>query len=293
MFIIQMTANNNYDVLVLSGNSTNGIGTLGALQRLYDNGVLKDIKHYVGTSSGGIISMLLGIGYTPLDILCHIGSKKLFDTMTLNPLGCISAGGIMSFEPIEYALRDMIVTKLGVIPTMEELLTRFHVSITVVTYNMTKGEKEYVNALTHPTVCVLKALRMTSNFPFVFGHYAINDCYYTDGGIVDNLAVEYAETLGRHCLGVYTEGLTEGFDPTKTPFEYIHYLMCVRLEFYYKDKINKLHHTDVITVQFKHQFFDFFNTCLLNMIALFDDGYDECTLPHESGNERCSSTQVH
>ena len=57
-----------YDTLVLSGSSIKGITFLGALQYLYDNSLLKNVKTFVGTSSGAMISFLLIIGYTPVEI---------------------------------------------------------------------------------------------------------------------------------------------------------------------------------------------------------------------------------
>ena len=62
----------DYDTLVLSGGSSKGILTLGALQYCYDNFLLNKIETYVGTSSGAIISFLLIIGYSPIEIMVYI-----------------------------------------------------------------------------------------------------------------------------------------------------------------------------------------------------------------------------
>jgi predicted acylesterase/phospholipase RssA len=62
----------NYKTLVLSGNSTNAVVSLGALQYIYELNYLKDIQTYVAVSSGTIISVLLSIGYTPIEIISYI-----------------------------------------------------------------------------------------------------------------------------------------------------------------------------------------------------------------------------
>lgn len=58
-----------YDTLVLSGNNTNAIVILGALQYLKDNKLFENIDNYVDTSSGYAMALLLFLNYTPLDIL--------------------------------------------------------------------------------------------------------------------------------------------------------------------------------------------------------------------------------
>lgn len=60
---------NDFDTLVISGGSVNGISALGALQYLRDNEYLNNIKTYIGTSSGAFICYLLAIGYTPVEII--------------------------------------------------------------------------------------------------------------------------------------------------------------------------------------------------------------------------------
>ena len=71
----------DYDTLVLSGGSSKGIMTLGALQYLYDNFLLKNIKNYIGTSAGAMICYLLAIGYTPVEIIVYICKHQLLEKM--------------------------------------------------------------------------------------------------------------------------------------------------------------------------------------------------------------------
>ena len=54
--------------LVLSGGGLKGIAILGLLQKLYKTGKLNNFDKFIGTSVGSIISLLLSIGYTPLEI---------------------------------------------------------------------------------------------------------------------------------------------------------------------------------------------------------------------------------
>jgi predicted acylesterase/phospholipase RssA len=65
-----------YDTIVLSGNSTNAVLTMGGIQVLHDKGQLNDLKYYVGTSSGSILGCLMSVGYNPLDLLCYLCINK-------------------------------------------------------------------------------------------------------------------------------------------------------------------------------------------------------------------------
>ena len=61
----------DFDTIVLSGGSIKGIVTLGALQYAKENYLLENIKTYIGTSSGAIISYLLAIGYNPIEMIVY------------------------------------------------------------------------------------------------------------------------------------------------------------------------------------------------------------------------------
>ena len=73
-------SNKIYDTLVLSGSSIKGFAFLGALQYLYENNKL-NIDNYIGTSAGAIISYLLIIGYTPIEIFLDICTNQTIEKM--------------------------------------------------------------------------------------------------------------------------------------------------------------------------------------------------------------------
>jgi len=91
----------NYDTLVLAGAGVKGILTLGALQCAYDNFLLRDIKIYIGTSSGAIICFLLAIGYTPIEIVVYICTNKLMEKLQhFNIVAMINGSGASSYTSI-------------------------------------------------------------------------------------------------------------------------------------------------------------------------------------------------
>ena len=58
-----------YYNLVLSGGALRAIALLGAIKYLEELNILKNIKQYVGTSAGSIISFLIIIGYSSNEII--------------------------------------------------------------------------------------------------------------------------------------------------------------------------------------------------------------------------------
>lgn len=90
-----------YTSLVLCGNSTNALITLGALQYLYENSMISNVKKYYATSSGTIISILLIIGYTPLEIINMICFKRFSKYRLFNFTNIFNGGSLLDFIPIE------------------------------------------------------------------------------------------------------------------------------------------------------------------------------------------------
>jgi predicted acylesterase/phospholipase RssA len=266
-----------YDTIVLSGNSTNAVVTMGAIQMLHDNGKLKNISNYVGTSSGSILGCLMSVGYTPIDLLCHLCSNKTYSKikgLDVTNILSFSESGLMSFEPISNELSTLFTDKIGFIPTLKQIQDLFNKTVVLVTYNLTKQRREYIRATTHPDLSVITAIRMSSNFPFVFKHFCYDGNYYVDGGLVDNFAVEYAELLGNHCVGVCTINKPSAFNPNDSYIEYIRKLFFTFIRSRIQDKIDRTNLTDIITINQPCAFFNFTHSSL-TLIDLFDRGYDQ------------------
>ena len=67
--------------LVLPSGGVKGVYLIGAIEYLYENCGINHIESYYGTSVGSIISGLLIIGFTPLEILVYICVHKIIDTL--------------------------------------------------------------------------------------------------------------------------------------------------------------------------------------------------------------------
>lgn len=193
----------NYDTVVLSGGGLKGFHILGAIQALYDMCLLKNIKTYVGSSIGAVISYLLAIGYTPIEIVVSLYSNRWIERVQqFNLVAMINGNGASSYVQIGEALEKMTLDKIGRLLTLEKLQEDFGVRLVCTTYNMTTCQIEYLCPENNPDLPCLTALRMSSNIPLVFERYKYMDNYYIDGGIADNFPIAKGVELGEKVIGI-------------------------------------------------------------------------------------------
>ena len=258
---------------------------------MHDKEYLKDVTRYVGTSSGSILSLLMIVGYEPIDILVYLCVNKAYSKMsTFSVSNLVLLGGsLVKFEPIEKTVEDMVVDKMGFVPTMKELSDVTGRSLVCVTYNLTDNRREYLSEETYPDLPVTKAIRMSSNFPFIFERCEYNGKYYVDGGITDNFPMNYAQTTAdiitntgankptstSKCLGVYNVNPTKPFNPDSNYLDLVQRLFTVFVRSMSETARILTEGSRIIELEFEFSFFNF-NASNTSLIKLFDTGYDKC-----------------
>ena len=195
----------NATSFVLPSGGVKGIYIIGAIQYLYEEFGIKHINSYYGTSIGAIISALLIIGYTPLEILVYICIKKIVASL----LSSFNWTNILTkkkfLEPIVFIelLKNMINHKLGYIPTMGELMNKFGKKLCIVTISREDPSVPlYISSETHPHLSLVQALHMTSSIPFVFGYALYNEIEYFDGALLDEFPILYASKQDSQVFGI-------------------------------------------------------------------------------------------
>jgi len=192
-----------YDAIVLSGCGVKALLQLGAIQCAIDKNMLINLKIIVGTSAGGMIAYLLAIGYTPIEILVYISVNKSFEKIKdINMQGLVNFSGIFSYSKIQSELETMTINKIGYLPTMKDIYTKFGKDLRLVTYNETINREEVITYLSHADIPCLSAVRMTSNLPFVFERYKYGGSFYIDGGISNNFPINLVDDGKNRVLGI-------------------------------------------------------------------------------------------
>ena len=225
------TETTHYDTLVLSGGSTKGLVTLGAIQYCYDNYLLTNVSNYIGTSSGCAISFLLIIGYTPVEIITYICTHQLMEKMQhFNLVAMLQGRGVMSFNNIQEQLEKMTIEKLGYLPTLQDLRDKFGKNLVCVTHNLSKQKTEYLSCTNNPSIPCLTAIRMSCNLPLIFENYKYGDSLYIDGGISDNFPINVGDDAGTKVLGIVLVPDSSNAYNMDNIMEYIYNLLFIPIE---------------------------------------------------------------
>jgi predicted acylesterase/phospholipase RssA len=271
---------NMFDTLVLSGNSTNALSTLGSLQKLFDVGVLNknDIDSYFGTSSGAILCTLLALGFEPIEILAYICTNKSYSKIQPDIAGCFTNitnnGGLLNFDTIEREIHNMIIYKLGFIPTLNCIRERLGKHLVFITYNLSSGIKECLSCKTYPNLLVTKAIRMSSTFPFVFAPYEYEHKYYLDGGLVENFPMFTAQQHSNKCFGLYNINPPKPYSLQTNYLELFFRLITVFIASS-ADNIPVYPESKVLKLSYPPSFFNFYSNNT-ELVKMFDSGYQTC-----------------
>lgn len=272
----------NYDTLVLSGGSVNGISLIGALQYVKDNNLLNEVTTYVGTSVGALICYLLVIGYTPIEIIVYICTSQLLEKMRcFNLVAMLNGQGASSYACIQETLEKMTIDKIGRFLTLKDVQTQLGKKFICVTYNITKKEAEILGPDTHPDMPCITALRMTTNLPLIFEPYKYMNNFYIDGGISNNFPIDIADKEGLKILGIHLSYHDdEGDDVLKKDnnlIEYVYKLMLVPIEQSIKSRIKSASSKcTIVELSCKNmpKIFNF-NIDSKTKLEMFSEGYEE------------------
>lgn len=196
----------NYKELVISGGGTNGMGILGTLDYLYKNNYLKNIKRFVATSVGALISFLIVIGYEPFtiyEVMAKISYSSLNELETDKMLLFFDTLGVMSGENLLKLLK-IFITKKKLSPeiTFHELHSLTQKELIITGYNLMKQKTVIFSYKTDPHMSIVLACRITCSVPFIFRPILYQNELYIDGGFIENTPTYFCKTK-KHALIIH------------------------------------------------------------------------------------------
>ena len=197
-----------FEILCVGGGSIRGFCELGALFYLESEEIynMENIHTVIGTSIGSVISLLLVVGYSPMEILTKANRiDKFVDFEATDILNFKEDGGLLNFNSFLKIIETLINQKIKRIPTLKELYELTCKRLIITTTNVSKKCTEYLDYINNPDLNCLDAIKMSCSIPLVFKRVKYNDCYYVDGGLLDNFPIEFVNDFKTKIIGISVE----------------------------------------------------------------------------------------
>lgn len=209
------------DVLVLGPGGLKGIIELGALQKLYEEGVMRKVSVIVGCSIGSIIGLLLSCGYSPVEILSF--SKTINNLLDFIPkkwtVGqLMKVKGLVDPKTIQLRLEEFIVKKLGFIPSLTKLKSITGITLCTVSTNVDEENYNYINLENNPDMKCTEAAVIGINMPGIIGPYEINGTIFVDGALTNPYPINIYDKDNLESLGIYIEEMYDKTDVIQVSF---------------------------------------------------------------------------
>jgi len=169
--------------LVLSGGGTRGFAHLGVIQALNEAGIYPDVVS--GASAGALAGVLYCDGFSPREALNIMkGSSRLNYMRPAMP-----REGILQLSGIRKILEDHLQAK-----RFEDLKIPLYVSAT----DLNNAKPVYFSKGD-----LLDVIIASASIPVLFKPVKINNVFYVDGGVLDNLPIRPIENLCRFKIGSF------------------------------------------------------------------------------------------
>lgn len=259
--------------LVLPSGGVKGLYIIGAVQYLYEKIGLDHIQSYYGTSIGSIIAGLLIIGYSPIEILVWICVQKIMSHLisSFNISKLLTDKRMIDSSVFVHLLSDMITKKVGFIPTMGELYSKFKKRLCVVTISRENAHVPlYISSDSHPSLSMVHALHMSSSIPYVFGYASYDNIEYFDGAFLDPFPLLYASKQEEWAFGIEISNVWEKSDDIFTD---VKNMIMIPMTFISNMLKKDVIYGSYITLDTKDELV---TNRASDLITMFSSGYRQC-----------------
>jgi NTE family protein len=206
-----------YRHIVFEGASVKIFAYIGVIKALEEHGILKNLTHYIGTSSGSIIATMLALDYTSSEIrdLFYAQNEKTLGLAKPNYIyfiynllykyGYINNGMYLSF--IKSIIKAKSTSKSEDY-TFKELYDNTGKVLVITGTCLNKRETHYYNHIANPNMPIWKAIQISSALPLAFPCIKWKSDILIDGCVLENYPLYYIDANGkfpnsRHCKVVF------------------------------------------------------------------------------------------
>lgn len=209
--------------LAISGGGILGLSLTTAFKAMNNLGKMQFIENVCGTSVGSMFGVFAACKLTNAEIDKY--TEKFYDELTNLSENAIEQGynmyeklGLHDNKNIYKVVSELLHDKYNIKDmTLKQLYEATKVEYTAVTMCMNTRKAVYLNYKTFPDLSVGKAVQMSAAVPFFFVQVKWNGMSFCDGGVVDNMPIDYYDyengTFNDETLGLH-------FMPTGEPSKY-------------------------------------------------------------------------
>ena len=180
--------------IVLSGGGPTGFITYGAARYLAKCNFwkLEDINSIYGCSVGAYIGVVLSLGYEWEwldDYFIKRPWEKVIGITPITIIDSFNKKGIIGEKFMRDSIEPLFSAKdIDINITLQQFYEMNGIDIHVYSANINAEniEKVDISHTTHPNISVIKALYMSTSFPFAFEPVIYEGNCYIDGGILNN-----------------------------------------------------------------------------------------------------------
>ena len=183
--------------LVISGGGPLGLRYLGSLEKLEQKSFwnICNIESIYATSVGSIIGAFICLKYDWETLNKYIIERPWHDAFKVNPKQIFDSyynKGLFDKKIAEIIFKPLLEAKdLSLNITLKEFYEFSKIDLHIFTFELHKFQTIELSHSTHPDLCLLQALTMSSALPGIFMPTIIDNCCYIDGGVMCNYPLNY------------------------------------------------------------------------------------------------------
>jgi len=195
--------------IALSGGGMFGIAHIGALEVLQQQGQLKCVREYIGTSAGAFIAFCLSIGYTLSELRALITVFNFTQIQNLEPeimFGFFESYGIDDGTNLEKLLGILLRAKgVSAEITFREFAEKYpeRPALRIFATDITRSSLKEFSPKASPETLLKFAVRASTSIPMIFTPVQdVSGALFVDGGLITNFPFhnltdsEKKETIG-------------------------------------------------------------------------------------------------
>jgi len=177
--------------IVICGGGPTGLMSYGAAKHLAQHGVwaYENIETIYGTSVGALIGAMLCLkhDWSTLDdyIIKRPWEKVIMESLEM--LQLFSCKGMAKMKLLDDIMQPLLESKdLSLSITLSEFHAYSGISLHMFCVELNKFTKVQLSHVTHPTLALMDAIKMSACMPLLFQPIVRDKCCYIDGGIIAN-----------------------------------------------------------------------------------------------------------